>query len=628
MSDHVHLDLIADFSALPPDAARDLLRQWRAADPAGEAFTRATCAVPAGLDLDPGRDAPRGWRLLNRQAPGAWDEVLALSGREGAHGLVITAGVAPCLDAAGVLVEALASDPMVGAAVTRLRCDCGCSIAALGGPDSRPEWLPQPVLADLAPVVLAGDVTGPCVLCTPVVLADFSEDDAPSGSLHAALQRRLVAARRCGFRSVLANRAVARVPGVSCGEPPPEAAAPGVRAAGAGPACRTWEEFRGRATAKYERMAGRRIEVAGGRRSPSLLLDLRNLRAAYNGTAFAALGAASGLACCGTDWRVTILAHPDGAGFHAFDRTFPQWTVRTEPSDEIYDAALRLSQPWHVEEIADLHAAARVNAYLVLDTIAWDVVYAAPPRLDGAWRLLASAADGLLFISEFSRQRFQTRFGAAAASDVCHLSFDPADYIRPQLANAPAGESMVVVGNALDHKDVGPTVALLASAFPSLPIEVLGPSPFRSRRIRSHASGQLDDEDVHRLYATARLVVFPSFYEGFGFPIVQALAYGRTLLARRSPLLEEIAAGCPPGGRLIGYERRDQLVDRIGALLHGEPVPDLPVGAGLHGPPRGWPDVGRQIDRFLRQLLHERPMAAWAARDTLVSELRAAQAGG
>ena len=46
---------------------------------------------------------------------------------------------------------------------------------------------------------------------------------------------------------------------------------------------------------------------------------------------------------------------------------------------------------------------------------------------------------------------------------------------------------------------------------------------------------------MHRLYAAAKLVVFPSFYEGFGLPVVTALAYGRTLCARESPVLTEVA---------------------------------------------------------------------------------------
>ena len=58
----------------------------------------------------------------------------------------------------------------------------------------------------------------------------------------------------------------------------------------------------------------------------------------------------------------------------------------------------------------DLHVAAAYNAYLFLDTISWDVAYPAPRHLDGTWRFMADHADGLIFISEYTRARFRRRF--------------------------------------------------------------------------------------------------------------------------------------------------------------------------------------------------------------------------
>ena len=51
-------------------------------------------------------------------------------------------------------------------------------------------------------------------------------------------------------------------------------------------------------------------------------------------------------------------------------------------------------------------------------------------------------------------------------------------------------------------------------------------------RARVLQSGTLSETDIHRLYAGARVVVFPSFYEGFGFPIVTTFAYGAVKMPR------------------------------------------------------------------------------------------------
>ena len=207
---------------------------------------------------------------------------------------------------------------------------------------------------------------------------------------------------------------------------------------------------------------------------------------------------------------------------------------------------------------------------------------------------------------------------------MCHLSFDPSDYVRPDLLNRATSDYFLVVGNHLEHKDLAATVDLLASSFPAMRIETLGPTRFGSRRVTSHASGRLAELEVQQLYAHARLIVFPSFYEGFGLPVVTALAYGQTLLARESSLLEEIASRCPPRGRLIVFRQRNELVEHIGRLLHGEPVTEQTLGTALDGQrPRSWLDMGRQIDQGLRLLMSNASTATWRARDELVAQAAA-----
>lgn len=57
-----------------------------------------------------------------------------------------------------------------------------------------------------------------------------------------------------------------------------------------------------------------------------------------------------------------------------------------------------------------------------------------------------------------------------------------------------------------------------------------------------HHFGYLDDSRVAALYAGARWVVMPSLYEGFGLPLVEAMAFSRPLLCSDIPVLREVAA--------------------------------------------------------------------------------------
>jgi glycosyltransferase involved in cell wall biosynthesis len=533
------------------------------------------------------------------------------------------------------MLELLESDSMYGAAAARVQCSDGCCFQTATPPGgAEPAWLPLEALSEFPRHDLLGELLSPCVLLKPMLRTEFGGSDTPFTSLCGVITHRLIAARRAGFRTVLANRALVRVVGAECRDaaaPPAWLAGPDVRILKslAQDIDQPWSGCRGASNALFERLTGQLLRASNGTARPSLLLDMRNLRAMFNGTAFAAMGAAWGLYQADLGWDVSVWAHPDGAPFHNFEAAFPGWPVSTSAPAGTFDVALRLSQPWHIQEMVDLHLSARVNAYLILDTIAWDVMYVAPPGLDGTWRFLTGSADGLLFISKFSERRFCARFPKAegTARAVCHLSFDPDDYTRRELLGAPPGDYILVVGNELEHKDVPATVAAIASAFPFERIEVLGPSPVRSSRIRTHTSGNLADVDVHQLYASAKMVVFPSFYEGFGFPVVTALAYGQTMLARESSLLREVAARCPCRGRLIGFRQRDEVIDTIARLLHGEEVQTIPLGEELNGhQPRSWRQVGLEIDRFLRALMSAASTTSWQARDELVNQVLAYRA--
>lgn len=69
-------------------------------------------------------------------------------------------------------------------------------------------------------------------------------------------------------------------------------------------------------------------------------------------------------------------------------------------------------------------------------------------------------------------------------------------------------------------------------------LEALQGSP-TGRRVR--LLGRVSDADLVELYRGADCLLFPSFYEGFGFPILEAMACGTPVLCARSTSLPELA---------------------------------------------------------------------------------------
>src|SRR5438270_12847606 len=91
--------------------------------------------------------------------------------------------------------------------------------------------------------------------------------------------------------------------------------------------------------------------------------------------------------------------------------------------------------------------------------------------------------------------------------------------------------------------------------------------------VEAFDSGALESEFIDNLFVRAKCVVFPSFYEGFGLPLIRGLASGKTVIGRRGPLVDEVLANFPKRGRFVGFENTLDLVSIVGRLLHTKEKP-------------------------------------------------------
>ena len=58
---------------------------------------------------------------------------------------------------------------------------------------------------------------------------------------------------------------------------------------------------------------------------------------------------------------------------------------------------------------------------------------------------------------------------------------------------------------------------------------------------RIHFTGFVSDEELRQLYGACELFVYPSFYEGFGLPILEAMASGRAVACSSTSGMPEVA---------------------------------------------------------------------------------------
>jgi glycosyltransferase involved in cell wall biosynthesis len=58
---------------------------------------------------------------------------------------------------------------------------------------------------------------------------------------------------------------------------------------------------------------------------------------------------------------------------------------------------------------------------------------------------------------------------------------------------------------------------------------------------RVYTTGYIDEESLARLYSGARIFIYPSFYEGFGLPLLEAMSCGCPVISSRAASLPEVA---------------------------------------------------------------------------------------
>jgi hypothetical protein len=357
-----------------------------------------------------------------------------------------------------------------------------------------------------------------------------------------------------------------------------------------------------------------------------LVLDCRALGPVHNGTSQNILGHLFGFSKIQTSWQIDVLCEESASVFHQLQSRFPDIGYVTEIGKKFYTAAFFLSQPWNIDVINQLHEHALVIGFNFLDTIAWDVTYPASPNLKNVWSIAARYADVITYISQYSQNRFLNRFSRPRnlIDIVAYPSLSPQEYIRRDIMDARPLEHVLLFGNSYDHKDISPTLDVLVRAFPLQNFVVIGGKYEKWENVKSYYSGVLQDIEVHHLIATAKVIIFPSFYEGFGLPVVEGLSYGRPVLVRQSALWDEIGGNTKLPGRLVPFADRRELVERLGRLLMGQPVEALRLGGALSAGEEApcWATTAAATLQGLEAALPGAP-ERWLERDLVLSGWKA-----
>lgn len=329
-----------------------------------------------------------------------------------------------------------------------------------------------------------------------------------------------------------------------------------------------------------------------------ILFDFSSFGAHHNGTFEAAKQI---LVHAAESWRdifnIYVLVNEEPARFHGLQSIPGVYRVPTNTT-AVFAIAFRFGQPFQFDVITRMSQLAAINVYSMLDPIAWDCLYLNRDDLDEMWRAVFSHADAVLYLSDFVEQQFRSRFRLRPGlqEKVSYLSLDTEDY-RALSRNGRPGDYLLVVGNSFAHKHIRPTVEALVREFPRQKIIALGLDGMSSQNVIGYKSGQLSEEELDDLFANSRAVIFPSFYEGFGIPIIRSLSCHKPLLARSSAVNQELAQELGRPADLILYDSTEEMIQHLrdGMPVWKDSVPSL---RGKHD----WATSTAALGSFLRTL--------------------------
>ncbi len=114
-------------------------------------------------------------------------------------------------------------------------------------------------------------------------------------------------------------------------------------------------------------------------------------------------------------------------------------------------------------------------------------------------------------------------------------------------------------------------------------------------------TGYVPDEDLPGLYSLATLFVFPSLYEGFGLPPIEAMACGAPVLTSNRGSLPEI---CADAAHLVDPEDEQALADSLLALLgDADWRAELSRRGQAHARTFSWERAARETAAIYRRVL-------------------------
>ena len=196
-------------------------------------------------------------------------------------------------------------------------------------------------------------------------------------------------------------------------------------------------------------------------------------------------------------------------------------------------------------------------------------------------RRAAERARKVITVSEFCRMEMMERWDLPA--DQVEATYEAARKVfQPGKKKVGGPPTLLFVSAIHPRKNLGRLIRvwerLKEGRFPDLRLRVVGPAGWSAgaevRQLREAVAkggaiweGVQTEEELRQAYTSCTMLVYPSLYEGFGLPPVEAMACGCPVVCANAGSLPEI---CEGAAEYFDPRSEEEMMSAVGLVLGSE----------------------------------------------------------
>lgn len=317
----------------------------------------------------------------------------------------------------------------------------------------------------------------------------------------------------------------------------------------------------------------------------SLFIDLFNLDPLWNGTSRNALSFLNALQKRQAQFpnfpAVVIGADDAARRFFKLEQFGFQIRNNSELEGHVFDAGFALAPMTHPRQLFRMNqlCARWILSHLDIIVLRTLALSETDPTLFTTVRDSMIYSDRIIAISNFSKNDLLAYFPELASEiapriRVCLEGAD-SELLIHQLEDSGLKSALVfpeshqdgyllIVGNTYPHKQLD--IALSALGKLGLPIVVLGRTIEEHPKVIGFASGSLSAQSIAELFSSARVVIFPSAYEGYGLPVADAALFGKPIALFDTEIAREVTTSMGAENQTVFFSDFRDLSDIVSEL--------------------------------------------------------------